>query len=1468
MNLNRDDNAQDPDPPADTTVILPAPARGSLALMTGRGEVVLVTGRRITTYRLETGQCCCEHEVDLDEPVTAIAESGAGLIAAAGGAIYRVGARGAQELVRVDGIVRSMVATAASVFAVVGRVGRLDAKLVEIDPVRAAVASERSLRSDTLVLSADPDGQHLGLADGTSFRAMRLRPDDPCHPAPERPRPETPGAPLGPPGDDRCLRSCGEPKPADAAPDPPHNLPPRPDPEPCDPGQSGVPTPDGGRIVGNGGGVTRHPPGGAPWQPIDPCRSHLFFEVQSLRFAGHQYLVAQDREARNVAVLAASDLRVLHQDHHRQGALLLSHPARPLMLTFDFARQLWTRKHVGEFGLAPIEIGPAFDPDLLAPSEMTWTGSPLPVLKGNFAPATGHKRVLVIPLLDPGQAFQVADLGKFAAYMKRVGFDRVQQYYRENSFGLLSGIDFTVFGVHASPGGPVVLPKPVAQYYSPVYVGAHVDLVKSGLAFPASLVFDGRERMTLHVQPMTGGRPAAALPVRLYAMLSAGSHNAYPAEVRFVGTETGTIVLRTPAGANVTLNLAFTPKVVTFSGDADIPAGLAAISAYVGGVIAAAESAAGVVPALFAAPEVRRVDQGEGGLGLLVTTLNHVATTGQKLEVSAVTYSGAKDPLGLTGAIPGRITVTTVNTDRLTRYLDFVTMLAQEQAGFNHAARRLAPGPVVTVLAGDGKLTSQLFIVDEDGGPGATMSVSGVQDMGALFDTATGVANTEVTAGRSATPKEGEAGADGLISDVFTAAAERLAPPGQHLAQKAALLGFFAPYDCIILGVVHPAQTHATDADFVQPHEMWHAGPTSWASHHRAVNAPRTAVFRPHPKEIMHPGSWILAPLEVKPDTALFCHEFGHAIGLDDLYRREAGYRDDLLYLGSWAMMDSHGNLSHHCGYHKWQANWIPMGRIHTIERPKEDETLTREVLLVPVEHWPDNDALVGQARAAFARPELPVAQLVELSLGGDADVFGLIEARQQGVAFSQHLPTAPDPAVLVTHCIVWWDKTRYAFNGKYRAPAQLLHGDRQLVNPGDTFDLARGRELPMKGIVVSIVDRKNVAGVEVFLLRVVRKHSKEFIDLFFSTSDPYYKNPDIWVDWAGNNGPPDGRTSSTDPKHARNFPLGQPVDQGEKIVVPDTGEEAHWMVARLRNVGNVHAEQVKLNFSICEPPGAGDRGNFKVRGTVTVPKVDPTGHDKPVVIPSPWPIPAGFKGHTCIMVEIADLKIPLDHTGAALASDDVWQANNRAQKNVDQIGPKSSSPYEPVAFEFSVNNSARWPEVAYLEPEALPHGMRLTVSPKRRTIAAGETAIFRCTLELDDKVIDASCRGDHNFRINAWRVDGDSAVLWGGVEYQVRPRKRSTTDLASSWYGNDVEITGHVAPGNIVGSVRIRLAYAGQHARWVSVDLKPGGTFSYAEKAPPGSFELLATALFEGNKYYSESRSPERRIKPPPPLR
>ena len=319
------------------------------------------------------------------------------------------------------------------------------------------------------------------------------------------------------------------------------------------------------------------------------------------------------------------------------------------------------------------------------------------------------------------------------------------------------------------------------------------------------------------------------------------------------------------------------------------------------------------------------------------------------------------------------------------------------------------------------------------------------------------------------------------------------------------------------------------------------------------MEGPRTGHFRPNPKDIQFFSNWNMVPLKVPPPFLTFCHEFGHALGFGDLYMREAGYRDDLIYMGNWSIMGNDGSDSHHCGYNKWEAGWITDSRVKTALRPPDDNPVTTEVLLVPAEYWPDGDAIIGQARAAFGMPQADVVQLIELELGGDADVFGLIEARQKGVSFSQSLPA--EPALLVTNCIVFWDPNRYAFEHKYRASVHPLHGPDQLKKVGDSFDLAHGQELPAKGIVVTILDRKTVSGIEVFHVKVVRQNSHEFIDMYFSTSDPYYKNPDLWVDWAGDNGP-GGKSSSNNPNDAHIYPIDEPKDQGEKIRVPDSGDE------------------------------------------------------------------------------------------------------------------------------------------------------------------------------------------------------------------------------------------------------------------------------------------------------------------------
>ena len=289
------------------------------------------------------------------------------------------------------------------------------------------------------------------------------------------------------------------------------------------------------------------------------------------------------------------------------------------------------------------------------------------------------------------------------------------------------------------------------------------------------------------------------------------------------------------------------------------------------------------------------------------------------------------------------------------------------------------------------------------------------------------------------------------------------------------------------------------------------------------------------------------------------------------------------------------------------------------------------------------------------------------------------------------------------------------------------------------------------------------VRAANVFHIKVTRTNTA-FIDLYFSNSDPYYKNPDLYVDWAGDN--PSRNAADHD-----TYPLGQPTDQGDAVRVPKSGTELHWLVARLRNRGQVKAEQVKLDFKMCIPPGGGDRSNnFQLMGSVTLPKV--AGGDVPIDGVFEWDVPSGFTSHTCLAVVIADYKIPRDSDGAALATEDVWIANDHAQKNVDQFIPLQGSPYDPVEFDYGVHNDAPHPEYAYLEPDGLPYGMKLTVTPRGQVVPPKSTVIFRCVLELDDTVIDAGCRSDRQFRLVTWRREPESTTRWGGVQYKVMPRQ------------------------------------------------------------------------------------------------
>lgn len=175
--------------------------------------------------------------------------------------------------------------------------------------------------------------------------------------------------------------------------------------------------------------------------------------------------------------------------------------------------------------------------------------------------------------------------------------------------------------------------------------------------------------------------------------------------------------------------------------------------------------------------------------------------------------------------------------------------------------------------------------------------------------------------------------------------------------------------------------------------------------------------------------------------------------------------------------------------------------------------------------------------------------------------------------------------------------------------------------------------------------------------MRVVREPA-EFLDLYFQDNVPSWRSPDIWVDWPGDN---------ADPSEPYIYPEGTPTDQGEVVRFPDSGVEPHFLVVRPHNAGNVHAEDVKVRWFICDPPGAGDEGRWVQRDTMTIAQID---GDTWETAPFTWDVDSATNAHQCLRAEIIDWTIPTEvdpSTGdtVALSSDDVILQNNIAQKNV-----------------------------------------------------------------------------------------------------------------------------------------------------------------------------------------------------------
>ena len=1311
------------------------------------------------------------------------------------------------------------------------------ATLLEIDTSSGLTVSEQRLASSDVHIATSPSGSYISITDRAT-RTVEVR--TPAGSVPCPPRSETePHPPDTGTHDDPCHCKPQGDRPGDKG-EHPTTHPPEGErrPEPCQPGDAAVPDDHGGTIVTDGGRIGRRPlPGTRESDPLSKdCWSDLFWTVDGLRWAGQYVVATQGNYTRRMAVLSGDDLRVVRErDFGNQGALVFSAPDTPDLIVFHRRRGAFELMGPVASVIDELDKGPIF---FRPPEGKTFIGQKTMSLISEHAPTVGDIQALVLPVIDPGQAYNEPNLNKLGDFLNGGYFKRTKDYYEENSFRQ-AHLRFTMFGRDRGPGpGPMILPEPVANYFWPPFSPGGIELSRTLPVGPSTVSFDGGETLRLRAQTRTGARGAIDLTLRFAAVLLRAKHDAFPVKVIVGAAQTGTITARERDGTVRTLNLTFPPTTLEIK-ETDVKGGRDAIADYLQGVLTAAEAAAGV-PAgpLFLKPEVRRVVADNLDFGELHVSLSFAPRPPGpgSLAVLSISATAALNGLGFHDTVRGNFNPAT-DTSLLQEYM--TRLMRQAEADNTNTELNPVLAQSADVSLSGGVLKTTLLLSDNDGGPNASISMLSSSNTGQLFTSSAVLPGSISTKNDANAPRR----LDELFNHAFAAAVERM--------RKGADFSPLTEINSIVLVGVVGSSAGAP------PALAWNGTGAVGIGNLRPTHKSFTAVYDRDNLKVQLKSRWIVVFLTGTPDTDTLCHELGHALGFRDLYK-QTDFRDDLRYLEDWALMDNESEFPHHAGYHKWQAGWIPEQRI--VEVPKPDAGPTQaEALLVPVEFW--DNGMEAAVRGVYAGVNVPVAQLMRMNLGGDGGMFDLVEARQATKNFSLHLPHSP--ALLVTNALVPWDDKQYGQivgdEQRYRRELHLLNVGHELQTAGNEFDLGWPDELAAKGIEVRILDRKTVprpeGNVEVFHVRVTREQAPS-IDLGFTISDPYYKNPDLWLDH-----PDPGQTSPTI------WPEGEPTHQGDKIHVPPAGRqqepktEKHWVVARVHNYGPVDALKVRVDFAICRPPGMGDRSHFVRFDTKTIPKI-PAGAVIPVV--AEWEVDANEKGHTCLRATIVDSEPPEDAgTGIVLASDNVRLANSEAMKNLDEHIPLNASPYEPVDFECSVNNEGHRPQIAYLQPEGLSEGMRLTISPPEQVVPPRSTVIFNCRLELDERVIQASCRSDSEFTILAWRMTEETSVRWGGVQYRVRPRRKTVTSVSGGWASKSVGVNGRVDPDPGGGEVRLRINFDNVPARWQAVPLGPGGTFQLALTPPAGALELHVEAVYRGSRYFGPSNSPPVTIRP-----
>lgn len=1145
------------------------------------------------------------------------------------------------------------------------------------------------------------------------------------------------------------------------------------------------------------------------------------------------YLVALSASATQMAVLDRRLNVQFERNIDRAGAEI----SEGQVHTQNFLIRLPRKAQVEAWRVADYvaQLGPRLPDDFgsLIPvpaSSVTYWGN-----KNPRAALNPTLQICIFPVVDSGQTYGDADMTKLIDQVSAKIFSTVDNYYDENSFGELA-INFTVFG-HDIGGArkPLVLPLAQASYWWDSFrEGGLQAVIPADWSDPA--MFDGTEEFVMQANPRAGAVKTYQIPFA--AMWSSAILGNFPVSLTFDGTETLELTVVTQTGDNHVLTLNFPATTLTVDQGGDISGFLGDLGDLLTNAIRAAEATITGSPVLIQDVEFRRIRTSSANTAFgrvqgrfKISSAGGVAT--QKGQISVTGPGMPAAPLAALGLSAAVIPGVMDSSVAVSTFFRECLQAAQADAGEGIGGTMTYFNTSVTtdLNAIAQEITVGVNLTADTGGQLATierLSSSGLAGTG--WDAATPNPGSESGPNNSNALRH----AIDLADDTFTAALDHIRATTAW--DRSTVESMFNNFDVMMIahvGAPHPAIPLAGQWDCDDPADF--GGKRMYARGHFATDQNPLSGEEP----VQMGTATIIGQRfnafnnpQMTNQAGVMAHEIGHAIGLPDLYSAN-GYRDDVDYVDPWAMMaGGNANFHHFCGWSKWAMGWIAddsdpnVNRTIFVDLPSPTGTSVTEAWLVPVEYW--DNAIRNDVRNEVGG-SVAIGQLMKLNLGSDGGVTAFLELRAEGSSFSQNL--SPEPTVIATNGLDPDSDRHWAVNGLYRRSVHLLNDGTELRAIDDKWDFSTAPEFPVKGCVAEIADIRTVRGsIPVYRVRVEREQA-EFIDLHFQDHVPSWKSPDIWVDWPGDN---------PDPTIPRVYPVGTPIDQGETVRFPSSGVEPHYVVARVHNAGNVRAEEVKVRWFVCDPPGVGDDGRWVNRGTQVISEVGPGANDIAIF---DWSVDNSTNVHQCMRMEIIDWTIPNEVDPAtgdtvALSSDDVKLQNNIAQQNVFDFEALTSSPYPPINFPMQVHNDRIGTEIAALVPNGLPYGSKLTISPREQAIPSGQARVFNCTLELDDTVIRPGCDNDSGFLLTAWRRAEEADEIWGSCFYHIRPRFRTNLELErSSWFHGRVQVHGrlHVLTDSAINladdqplAARIRMLTDAPEAspNWRVVAIQSDGSF------------------------------------------